>query len=128
MAIGLYHRSSMGSNHGYAAVWSVLWNVNSSANCQCIQSPPVGVNWAIGTTASLITGVQGKCCPFVADQGIIEPAQGYMEIPSLYLAQLRQRLAALGPAGPSGPSGPAGPMSGPMSGMSGSGLPPCTLR
>eukprot|EP00455_Lapot_gusevi_P035666 TRINITY_DN3949_c0_g1_i6.p1 TRINITY_DN3949_c0_g1~~TRINITY_DN3949_c0_g1_i6.p1 ORF type:complete len:576 (+),score=199.44 TRINITY_DN3949_c0_g1_i6:62-1789(+) len=91
MAMGLYHRSDMGTGHGYSAVWSTLWNIDTTTACVCVQSPPIGANWAIGVKASEVTGTKGKCCPFTAEVGYIDNQTGAMDIPSLYLAQLDAR-------------------------------------
>eukprot|EP00455_Lapot_gusevi_P035663 TRINITY_DN3949_c0_g1_i13.p1 TRINITY_DN3949_c0_g1~~TRINITY_DN3949_c0_g1_i13.p1 ORF type:complete len:606 (+),score=236.75 TRINITY_DN3949_c0_g1_i13:66-1820(+) len=91
MGLGLYHRSEMGLGHGYSAVWSTLWNIDTTTSCVCVQNPPIGANWAIGIKATEVTGTKGKCCPFTAEVGYIDNQTGAMDIPSLYLAQLDAR-------------------------------------
>jgi hypothetical protein len=94
--IDMKNRGEMGSGHGWAMGWGVVWN--SSAASLVIQNPPGAANWSIGTTgpeeseAMKIIGVHPR------DAGPSEP-QGYIESPnrrvlpeSLYRAQLAERL------------------------------------
>jgi hypothetical protein len=96
--IDMKNRGEMGSGHGWAMGWGVVWN--SSAASLVIQNPPGAANWSIGTTgaedseAMKIIGVHPR------DAGPSEP-QGYIESPnrrvlpeSLYRAQLAERLGA----------------------------------
>eukprot|EP00455_Lapot_gusevi_P035668 TRINITY_DN3949_c0_g1_i8.p1 TRINITY_DN3949_c0_g1~~TRINITY_DN3949_c0_g1_i8.p1 ORF type:complete len:145 (+),score=64.58 TRINITY_DN3949_c0_g1_i8:67-501(+) len=87
----------MGAGHGYAAVWSTMWNINATSSCVCVQNPPVGANWGVGITASTVTGLWGKCCPYNATVGYIDNQAGAMDMPSLYLAQLQARKAGKQP-------------------------------
>jgi hypothetical protein len=94
--IDMKNRGEMGSGHGWAMGWGVVWN--SSAASLVMQNPPGAANWSIGTTgpegkeAMKIIGVHPR------DAGPSEP-QGYIESPnhrvlpeSLYKAQLAERL------------------------------------
>jgi hypothetical protein len=96
--IDMKNRGVMGSGHGWAMGWGVVWN--STAASLVIQNPPGAANWSIGTTGSedseamKIIGVRPR------DAGPGEP-QGYIESPnhrvipeSLYKAQLVERLSA----------------------------------
>ena len=46
-AIHLINRGIMGSGHGWAIGWSVIWN--SSADSLLAQLPPGSMNWVIGS-------------------------------------------------------------------------------
>ncbi|QMV18250.1 hypothetical protein GOB94_05760 [Granulicella sp. 5B5] len=93
-AINLYNRGEMGSGHGWAIAWSVVWN--SSADTITVQSPPGTINWDIGTTGERVlrpmpvfdNQPKGPDIP----QGTVD-SPGHPVIPdSLYLQQLRDRL------------------------------------
>jgi len=82
----------MGSGHGWSGGQIMFWNCN--ANRMVIQDPPGdSINWAIGCISSNITGVGDAT---TAPIGVIQ-SQGtrISAIPSLYLAQLNDRLANL---------------------------------
>jgi hypothetical protein len=88
--INLRNRGTMGSGHGWANGWSVLWN--DEANVFLVQNPPGDMNWAIGDK-----GIQaGSPMPGSSDgiplpRGEIESVDQHVEPGSLYLAQLRER-------------------------------------
>jgi len=95
-AINLMNRGEMGSGHGWAIGWSVLWN-NEAASI-IVQDPPGGANWSIGDkgeqkTAPMPTPGQGKGLPL--PEGTVDSPGKHVQPPSLYLEQLRERL---GPA------------------------------
>ena len=96
--IDMKNRGEMGTGHGWAMGWGVVWN--SATASLVIQNPPGAANWSIGTTgaedteAMKIIGVRPR------DAGPSEPL-GYIESPnrrvlpdSLYRAQLVERLGA----------------------------------
>jgi hypothetical protein len=98
--INLRNRGILGSGHGWANGWSVLWN--DEANAFLVQNPPGDMNWAIGDK-----GIQaGAPMPGSSDEnplprGVIESVDQHVEPNSLYLAQMRERkgpaaLEALG--------------------------------
>jgi len=92
--IDLMNRGEMGSGHGWAIGWGVVWN--STAKSFLIQMPPGAANWSIGNRGEQILGAM-PTYPHVANppmlpQGIIE-SQGKPVAPSsLYLKQLSDRL------------------------------------
>jgi hypothetical protein len=94
--IDLLNRGTMGSGHGWAIGWSVLWN-NTAADFM-VQMPPGTANWSIGDRGPHDTrpmptsgGAKGPPLPM----GVIESQGKPVEPASLYLEQLRERL---GPA------------------------------
>ncbi len=87
IAIGLYNRGSYGTGHGWSSVHSVAWAVDAGEAGVIVQQPPERQNYAIG------------CRGQVSGQGVFDHSPGYIElsnrplsIPSLYQAQLRERL------------------------------------
>lgn len=90
--LGLYNRVDMGTGHGWAAVQSVLWNCDvTNSGIIGLQKPPTSQNYAIGCIAKTITGQPVSASNFPL--GYIERHnQPVTEIPSLYLAQLNNRL------------------------------------
>ncbi|HEX5282797.1 MAG TPA: hypothetical protein VFW30_01665 [Bryocella sp.] len=95
-AIHFINRGEMGSGHGWAIGWSVIWN--STADELVAQLPPGSVNWVIGSKGQRlrqpmpIIGARG------ADRGPDLPEAVYdswnkpVEPRSLYLQQLADRL------------------------------------
>ncbi len=92
--IDLQNRGEMGSGHGWAIGWSVVWN--SQAQSFVIQQPPGSMNWSIGNR-----GEQKKIpMPTYGSPKQHEPLpQGIVDSPgkavtpvSLYLEQLSRRL------------------------------------
>ena len=95
-AIHFINRGEMGSGHGWAIGWSVIWN--STADELVAQLPPGSVNWVIGSKGQRlrqpmpIIGARG------ADKGPDLPEAIYdswnkpVEPRSLYLQQLTDRL------------------------------------
>jgi len=79
--INLRNRGNYGTGHGWAGANQVLWNC-SAAGIIC-QQPPTAQNWAIGCVASSHSG-----------NGYWESFGQPVQPRSLYLAQLRERLAA----------------------------------
>jgi hypothetical protein len=96
--IHLINRGEMGSGHGWAIGWSVIWN--STADELVAQLPPGSVNWVIGSKGQRrqqpmpIMGARG------ADKGPNLPEAIYdswdkpVQPRSLYLQQLTDRLGA----------------------------------
>ncbi len=93
--LGLYNRGDMGSGHGWAAVHSVAWNCNASGKEIYIQQPPTAQNYGIGCFG-IITG-SSPPAPFSEATGFIEGSNKTgLNPPSLFLAQLNERLQATG--------------------------------
>lgn len=95
--IDLMNRGTMGSGHGWAIGWSVLWN--NVAGDFVVQQPPGTANWSIGDRGPHSLKPQpttggpkgGPNLP----SGIVESPGKPVEPTSLYLQQLKDRL---GPA------------------------------
>jgi hypothetical protein len=91
------NRGTMGSGHGWAIGWSVLWN--NVAGDFVVQQPPGTANWSIGDRGPHSSKPQpttggpkgGPNLP----SGIVESPGKPVEPASLYLEQLKERL---GPA------------------------------
>ncbi len=87
--INLWDRGDYGTGHGWAIGWGVVWN--ATANQFTIQQPPGSENWCIGCVGAQVT----KAAPggsTVLPQGAIDSPGTYVYPPSLYQAQLAQRL------------------------------------
>ena len=92
-SINLRNRGFMGTGHGWASGWSVLWN--SEAEAFLVQNPPGDLNWSIGNVGEHISVPM----PVSDDQlegpplpgGIAESVGTHVGPKSLYLAQLRER-------------------------------------
>jgi hypothetical protein len=84
------NRGSMGSGHGWSMGWGVAWNC--SAPEYIIQNPPGAANWLIGSVGT------SRHSPRPFDQGpnlplgILDSHGVPVSPPSLYLAQLADRL------------------------------------
>ena len=84
------NRGSMGSGHGWSMGWGVAWNC--SATEYIIQNPPGAANWLIGSLGT------SRLSPRPFDQGpnlplgILDSHGVHVSPPSLYLAQLADRL------------------------------------
>jgi hypothetical protein len=91
-SMDVQNRLDMGSGHGWSGGQIMFWNCNASR--MVIQDPPGDeLNWAIGCICPDITGVGDAT---TEPLGVVE-SQGtrITAIPSLYLAQLNDRLARL---------------------------------
>lgn len=89
--LGLYNRGDFGTGHGWAAAHCVLWNCNVAGANIYLQKPPTAQNYAIGCWGT-VTGVKPPC-PFNFPEGYKEGTnQPGLNPPSLYMAQLNQRL------------------------------------
>ncbi len=86
------NRLDMGSGHGWSGGQIMFWNCN--ANRMVIQDPPGDeINWAIGCICPDVTGVGDAT---TEPLGVIQSLGTHIiAIPSLYLAQLNDRLARL---------------------------------
>jgi hypothetical protein len=91
--INLRNRGEMGSGHGWAIGWSVLWNNHASRIV--VQNPPGALNWSIGDTgqhASESMPVFAKPLGPLLPSGVVESAGKPVKPDSLYLEQLRERM------------------------------------
>ncbi len=93
--IHLINRGTMGSGHGWAIGWGVVWN--STASDFVIQQAPGTITWAMGNRGPLKSQgmpdsnggrVHGTPLP----SGVIESQDKPVTPQSLYLAQLAERL------------------------------------
>ena len=91
-SMDVQNRLVMGSGHGWSGGQIMFWNCNAVK--MIIQDPPGdAINWAIGCISPNITGVGDATTEPI---GVIQ-SQGtsIAAIPSLYMAQLNDRLAFL---------------------------------
>jgi hypothetical protein len=91
--IHLRNRGEMGSGHGWAIGWSVLWNNDASEIT--VQEPPGAGNWSIGDRGEQMGAAMpnpGHKGGAVLSSGIIESAGKHVAPASLYLEQLKERL------------------------------------
>lgn len=84
--IHVQNRGSYGSGHGWAGAQTMLWNCHGSNFI--LQSPEIGMNWAIGCSGGSITS-KG---PFDNRAGYIESWGAPVQPRSLFLIQLKERL------------------------------------
>ena len=83
--IALINRGDWGTQHGWGAAHSVIWNYNKTMQAQ---KPPTAQNYAISRAGSVSTKN-----PFAGPQGHHELRAGELVPESLYEAQLCNRLA-----------------------------------
>ncbi|MGA8088343.1 MAG: hypothetical protein WCA10_13630 [Terracidiphilus sp.] len=91
--INLRNRGEMGSGHGWAVGWSVLWN--NRAKSFVVQNPPGALNWSIGDVgkhASESMPVFGQPLGPPLPSGVVESTGKPVKPDSLYLEQLRERM------------------------------------
>ena len=89
IAIGLYNRGTYGTNHGWSSAHSVAWNSDPGPGGKriVIQKPPTAQNYGIANR-EIVHGTG----PFAGPAGFIEGTDQTPELPSLYEAQLHDRL------------------------------------
>ena len=90
--IAFANREYAGSGHGWSVGWAVAWNVRT--DYLLIQQPPGAKNWCIGCTGRP-TPVNWHGNPVAIPEmpsETIESPGAPVSPPSLYLAQLRERL------------------------------------
>lgn len=87
LVLGLYNRGDIGTSHGWGAVHSVAWNVDSGGQYIYIQKPPTAQNYGIGNKGT----VNGDGL-FHHPTGFIERTNSDAFPQSLYEAQLEERL------------------------------------
>ena len=91
-SMNVQNRLDMGSGHGWAGGQTLFWNCNAAR--MVIQNPPGDeINWAIGCVSPVITGIGDATTEPI---GVVQ-SQGtpIAAIPSLFIAQLNDRLDAL---------------------------------
>jgi len=77
--INIRNRGNMGTGHGWAGANQVVWNCD--ADSINVEQPPTAQNWCIGSRAKTLEG-----------NGYYENKGGFPVIPSLFRAQLNERL------------------------------------
>lgn len=87
--VALTNRGLWGTMHGWANIHSVIWNndLGSSDRRVVVQKPPTGQNYAIA-----IQGSANSTWQWPGPPGFIEGTNQTPAIPSLYEAQLHDRL------------------------------------
>lgn len=91
--LGLYNRGSSGTSHGWTGTGLVAWNIDAPGRIVLCEKPPLGENFAIGCDATV---KERHHFP-----GWIERTGETISIPSLYEAQLEERLTyGVGPDAP----------------------------
>lgn len=93
--IDMKNRGIMGSGHGWAIGWAVVWN--STARSFVIQQAPGTLTWSIGNRgsqelAAMPTGNGDRKHQPPLPQGMIESQGKRVKPDSLYIEQLRERL------------------------------------
>jgi hypothetical protein len=91
--IDLMNRGMMGSGHGWAIGWSVIWNC--TAKSFATNNPPGAANWSIGNRGEELDPPQPAFDGAVAvplQPGIIDSPGTPAKPQSLYLEQLSERL------------------------------------
>ncbi|MGN6369396.1 MAG: discoidin domain-containing protein [Phycisphaerae bacterium] len=90
--IDFSNRGVAGSGHGWTMGWAVAWNC--IAKTYVIQQPPGTENWAIGCIGERDRTPRYFDNSPVLPEGIFESYGTPVSTPSLYLAQLQDRLGA----------------------------------
>ena len=91
--LNVENRTNSGSGHGWAGANHVMWNCHTYSRMVIHEPPTDASNWAIGCIAGEgITGVGRKA---TEPLGLVESEGVHIaDIPSLYRAQLNDRLGA----------------------------------
>ena len=94
--IDMMNRGEMGTGHGWAIGWAVVWN--SSAKSFQMNTPPGSMIWSIGNRGEEINPpfpvFDGGGPRPALEPAAIESAQKPVKPESLYLEQLKERLGA----------------------------------
>jgi len=88
--IDFANRGVAGSGHGWTMGWAVAWNC--VAKTYVIQNPPGVANWAIGCIGERVQTAQYFDTGPILPEGIVDSPGTPVSTPSLYVAQLRERL------------------------------------
>ena len=91
-SMDVQNRLVMGSGHGWAGGQTMFWNCNAAR--MVIQDPPGDeINWVIGCVSPVITGIGDATTEPI---GLVQSQGTHIAaIPSLFIAQLNDRLGAL---------------------------------
>lgn len=90
--IDYMNRGVAGSGHGWTMGWGVVWNC--VAKTYIIQNPPGSCNWAIGCKGTRKQQARLFDTGPVLPEGEFDSFGKHVSPPSLYLAQLEERLGA----------------------------------
>jgi hypothetical protein len=88
--IDLRNRGSMGSGHGWSMGWGVVWNCH--AKSYVVQNTPGAPNWMIGCIGESRRAARPFDKSPDLPEGTIDSPGAPVTPPSLYLAQLAERL------------------------------------
>jgi len=88
--IDFMNRGVAGSGHGWTMGWAVAWNC--IAKTYIIQNPPGAANWAIGCIGERQQTARLFDSSPILGEGFFDSYRVPVAIPSLYLAQLAERL------------------------------------
>jgi len=88
--IGFFLRDNMGTNHGWGAIFSVLWNCDVQNGAVYLDKVPTGQNYAIGTIANTVRKYRSNDDKYTTGYNEGQNRPG-LEPQSLYNAQLKQR-------------------------------------
>jgi len=88
--IDFMNRGVAGSGHGWTMGWAVAWNC--IAKTYIIQNPPGAANWAIGCVGERQQTARLFDSSPILGEGFFDSHGEPVAIPSLYLAQLAERL------------------------------------
>jgi hypothetical protein len=91
-SMDVQNRLVMGSGHGWSGGQTMFWNCNAAR--MVIQDPPGDeINWSIGCISPVITGIGDATTEPI---GTVQSQGTHIAaIPSLFMAQLNERLGAL---------------------------------
>lgn len=90
--IDFMNRGVAGSGHGWTMGWAVAWNC--IAKTYIIQNPMGAANWAIGCIGTRQQTARLFDSTPILNEGYFDSYNIPVAIPSLYLAQLAERLGA----------------------------------
>lgn len=88
--IGFFLRDNMGTNHGWGAIFSVMWNCNVQNGAVYLDKVPTGQNYSIGSTALTVRKYRNSDAKYTTgyNEGQNKPG---LYPQSLYEAQLYAR-------------------------------------
>ena len=88
--IGFFLRNNMGNNHGWGAIFSVLWNCDVKNGAVCLDKVPTGQNYSIGSKANSVSKYRATHAKYSAGYNEGQNKPGLFP-KSLYEAQLKAR-------------------------------------
>ena len=88
--IGFFLRDNMGTNHGWGAINSVLWNCDIQNGAVYLDNIPTGQNYSIGSTAKTVRKFRGDDDKYTTGYNEGQNKPGLFP-KSLYEAQLKAR-------------------------------------